>query len=193
MPGFSFPTVGPLCIGSPPSRYGLPASHTIGTMIRYDCQQPTLGSSLSLVPQYLVLLFHSCPVSLGSLFGLEFPYQHLGSCLSSVPLLLTLYKETVGSPKFPCCPHEHMPRSQTPVVSWTLAIACLGLLPSIACRTSAFSLPLHLERLSFTKHSFVDHDYTYFGAQSRGLRPCSSQLQTPVTGLTCGVHYRPAG
>jgi hypothetical protein len=26
-------------------------------------------------------------------------------------------KETIGSPKFPSCPHRHMPRSQTPVVS----------------------------------------------------------------------------
>jgi hypothetical protein len=187
MPGFSFPTVGPLCIGSPPTRYGLPASRTIGTMIRYDCQQPISGSLLSLVSRYLVLLFLLCPVSLGLLFGLEFSSQYLGSCLSSVPLLLTYHKETVGSPKFPRCPHEHLPRSQTPVVSYTLALSYLGLLPSVACRTSAFSLLV--ERLSSTKLSFVDHDYTYFGAQSRGLRPCSSQLQTPVTGLTCGVHY----
>jgi hypothetical protein len=86
-------------------------------MIRYDCQQPISGSLLSLVPRYLVLLFLLCPVSLGLLFGLEFPSQYLGSCLSSVPLLLTCLKETVGSPKFPRCPHEHMPRSQTPVVS----------------------------------------------------------------------------
>jgi hypothetical protein len=156
-------------------------------MIRYDCQQPISGSLLSLVPGYLDLHVRSCPVSHGSQGKQEHLTLCQGSCLTSVPLLLTCHKETVGSPKFPRCPHEHMPRSQTPVVSYTLALSCLGLLPSVACRTSAFSLLV--ERLSSTKLSFVDHDYTDFGAQSRGLRPCSPQLQTPVTGLTCGVHY----
>jgi hypothetical protein len=137
MPGFTFPTVGPLCIGSPPSRTGF--RQFIGTMFSYDCQQPISGSfAFARLPIPCVLLFHSCPVFHGSLIGLEFPCQRLGSCLSSVPPLLTFGKETVGSPKSPRCPREHMPRSQTPVVSYTLALSCLGLLPSTACKASAF-------------------------------------------------------
>ena len=46
-------------------------------------------------------------------------------------------KETGGSPEFPGYPCEHMPRSQTPVVSRTLALARAGLLPSSHCILSA--------------------------------------------------------
>jgi hypothetical protein len=37
------------------------------------------------------------------------------------------------------------------------------------------------------------HDYTLFGAPSRGLPPRSLQLRTPIAGLARGVHYRLAG
>ena len=47
-------------------------------------------------------------------------------------------KETGGSPEFPGYPSEHMPRSQTPVVSCPLALACAGLLPSRRVTLSAF-------------------------------------------------------
>src|SRR5437773_9752566 len=46
-------------------------------------------------------------------------------------------KETGGSPEFPDYPCAHMPRSQTPVVSPSLALAPTGLLPSRACIRSA--------------------------------------------------------
>jgi hypothetical protein len=49
-------------------------------------------------------------------------------------------KETGGSPEFPDYPSEHMPRSQTPVVSHPLALARTGLLPSGRCIPSAFEL-----------------------------------------------------
>jgi hypothetical protein len=72
MPGFSFSTVGPLCVGSPPTRYGLPTSRTLGTMIRYDCQQPVSGFfAFARPPIPCILLFHSCPVFLGSPGGPE--------------------------------------------------------------------------------------------------------------------------
>jgi hypothetical protein len=52
-------------------------------------------------------------------------------------------KEIGGSPTFPSYPSEDMPRSQTPVVSWVLAITSPGLLPSGASKPSAFlSVPL---------------------------------------------------
>jgi hypothetical protein len=39
----------------------------------------------------------------------------------------------------------------------------------------------------------VDHNSTYCGALSRGLRPRSLQLRTPITGGARGVHSCPAG
>jgi hypothetical protein len=48
-------------------------------------------------------------------------------------------KETGGSPEFPDYPFVHMPRSQTPVVSRSLALARAGLLPSRCWILSALS------------------------------------------------------
>ena len=84
------------------------------------------------------------------------------------PPLRDYVKETGGSPKFPSYPYDYMPRSQTPVVSCALAIARPGLLPSGACKPSAF------------------HDYTHFGAQSRGLSPRYTRLRTAPYGEARG-------
>jgi hypothetical protein len=68
-----------------------------------------------------------------------------------VPLSGYMVKETGGSPTFPSSPSGDMPRSQTPVVSCALAIAHPGLLPSSACKLSAFpSRPLKDLLLSTT-------------------------------------------
>jgi hypothetical protein len=56
----------------------------------------------------------------------------------STPSLLTYAKETMGSPRFPNYPRRCMPRSQTPVVSFALALSRSGLLPSSRCTPSAF-------------------------------------------------------
>src|SRR5262249_50565450 len=56
----------------------------------------------------------------------------------SALLHLMLPKETMWLPTFPSHPLESMPRSQTPVVSCTLALAHPGLLPSGHCTPSAF-------------------------------------------------------
>jgi hypothetical protein len=58
--------------------------------------------------------------------------------LCSPGVLPALCMETAGSLKFPSCPFKCVPRSKTPVVSCTLAIACSGLLPSASSITSAF-------------------------------------------------------
>ena len=60
-----------------------------------------------------------------------------------------------------------MPRSQTPVVSWTLALAHPGLLPSGHCTPSAFP---SLQREDYP----VDHDSTIFRGSI--TRPASSFL-----------------
>ena len=62
--------------------------------------------------------------------------------------------ETNGAPKFPSCPFERMPCSQTPVVSCSLAMSLSGLLPSVSPTTSAF--PGFLSRLSLV------HDHILF-------------------------------
>jgi len=61
-------------------------------------------------------------------------------------------KETGGSPEFPGYPCEHMPRSQTPVVSRPLAVARTGLLPSGSSTPSAFEPVARSYLLSTTIH-----------------------------------------
>ena len=61
-------------------------------------------------------------------------------------------KETGGSPEFPDYPFEHMPRSQTPVVSCTLALARTGLLPSGHWTQSALGSVARTYPLSTTIH-----------------------------------------
>src|ERR1022692_3428843 len=61
-------------------------------------------------------------------------------------------KETGGSPEFPGYPSEHMPRSQTPVVSRPLALARAGLLPSSHCILSALPSLARIYLLSTIIH-----------------------------------------
>jgi hypothetical protein len=102
-----------------------------------------------------------------------------------VRLFRVAHKETSGSPKFPGYPVEYMPRSSTPVVSSTLALACSDLLPSASMTASAFP----------PKNGGypIVHNYTNFEAQSRGLHSRSPWPRTSVTGLTRRVRYRPVG
>lgn len=102
------------------------------------------------------------------------------------PTPSSLRRETYGPLKFPGCPHDCMPCSQTPVVSRTLAITRPGLPPSDHSTSSAFPL-------GFPKVYPNDHDYTHFGAQSHSLQSRSIRLRTPVTGFALGSHFRPVG
>ena len=89
-------------------------------------------------------------------------------------------KETGGSPTFPSYPSEDLPRSQTPVVSYALAIAYPGLLPSGACKPSAF--------LARTPQRYPHvHDSTPCGAPARGLPSRYPQLPTAPGGEARGV------
>ena len=97
------------------------------------------------------------------------PQEHARAFGHPVPQSGNVIKETGGSPKFPSSPCEDMPRSQTPVVSCALAIAHPGLLPSSACKPSA------------------SHDYTHFGAPSRGLPSRYTRLRTAPYGEARGV------
>ena len=82
-------------------------------------------------------------------------------------------REVVGSPKFPSYPCAYMPRSpQTPVVS----------LPACHNARKDCCLPMHaIRRLSLPsdgKIILIDHDYTYFGVQFRGLHARYTRLHT---------------
>jgi hypothetical protein len=78
-------------------------------------------------------------------------------------------KETIGSPKFPSCPRRLMPRSQTPVVSCSLALSLPGHCP---VRTvQGCCLPPHAQRrlsLAFLASlSFCPRLYTFRGSIAR--------------------------
>jgi hypothetical protein len=156
MPGFTFPSVGPLCIGSPPSRTGF--RQFIGTMFSYDCQQPISGSfTFARPPIPCISSFIRVPSYSARQAGWSSPTLCQGSCLSSVPLPLTYDKEPADcsqSDALPSyviegLPRKHMPRSQTPVVSCALALSSAGLLPSGRWTPSAFPRLLRLKRLSY--------------------------------------------
>ena len=154
MPGGAFPPVGPMGCGSPPSSV-LCAAKTATQPVsgRFACHSlpdTSPASVRSWCPNWARVV-------------VEAPSTRQGFW-SPGPPFRACDKETSGSPKFPSSPCGDMPRSQTPVVSWTLAKAPPGLLPSSACKPSA------------------SHDDTHFGAPSRGLSPRFPRLRTPPYG-----------
>ena len=171
MPGVAFPPVGPLGLGSPPSPV-LCAAKTTSLPVsgRFACR--------SLPDTWPASVRSCCPRGARAVLEAFTPRQDLWS--PGVPIR-EYGKETGGSPKFPSFPFACMPRSQTPVVSSALALTRPRLLPSGACKPSAFpSIPLE-------RYPAV-HDSTYFGAPSRGLHPRSIQLRTPIAGCAHGYH-----
>ena len=128
MPGVAFPPVGPLGLGSPPSSVLCSAkTATLPVSGRFACRS---------LPDTLPASVRSwCPLRARGLVEAPRPRQGLWS---PGPPIRECGKETDGSPTFPSYPSGGMPRSQTPVVSCALAIAHLGLLPSGACKPSAF-------------------------------------------------------
>ena len=128
---------------------------------------PPLGVlHLSLVPRYLAC-FHRSWSPKRARGQVEAP-GHARAFGHPVPHSGTRVTETGGAPKFPSSPSEDMPRSQTPVVSCALAKTHPGLLPSSHWKPSAY------------------HDYTHFGAPSRGLSPRYTRLRTAPCGEARG-------
>ena len=135
-----FPSSGTLCPASPSLQWvpwasvpHLPSQHIPDHRYYVQLRLPT---ALPVVLCYS-LSFHStlpcslslCPVS-GSLDGVsDRPAPGLLVCRYTFSSGL-LTRRQIGSLKFPSCPHRHLPRSQTPVVS------CLHRL--ILVRTAAF-------------------------------------------------------
>jgi hypothetical protein len=132
MPGVAFPPVGRLGLTSPPSPVLCAAkTATLPLSRHFACRSrpDTLPASVR----------SWCPLRARG--RVEAPRPRQGYWSSGAPFR-QCRKETGGSPKFPSYPYRDMPRSQTPVVSWALAVARPGLLPSGHWTPSAFpSLP----------------------------------------------------
>jgi hypothetical protein len=135
MPGGAFPPVGPMGRGSPLAPVLCTAKTT-----------PCPSRVASLVARFPIpcLLHGVRGIPLGLVTWVKPPRSRQG-LWSPGPPIRELCTETGGSPKFPSSPCEDMPRSQTPVVSCARAIPHPGLLPSGACKPSAFAaIPLRL-------------------------------------------------
>ena len=180
MPGFTFPSVGPLGLGSPPSRLFQSFSRRYYDPLRLPLLP--LGSlRLALDPRYLALShFCSCRWPGGGDHPPAPGRFSIPVCLSRCSA-----QGDGGSLECPGYPYVCMPRSQTPVVSPRLAIASPGLLPSGMSRPSALpdSRPAILS----------DHGNNIFGAQSRGLHTRYTWLQTHPYGICMQVRYRFGG
>ena len=193
MPGFAFPQIysgslGPWFPTFPARR---PYLHTPSVL----CSATTTHRP-SWVPSLLARPPVPCKLPLWFVSRLSRLTGQAGlSCLApgllfsvSTPHLLTYRKETVGSPKFPSCPLQCMPRSQTPVVSCALALSSTALLPSDRWMSSAFppsassrevillTTTIHISRLN-----------------SAACTLASPQPRTPVAGFARGVHYQSVG
>jgi hypothetical protein len=163
LPDVAFPPVGRSGLTSPPSAVLCDATTA-------TC--PSRGPSLVARSPIPCVLLSVCGLPEGLVVWSKRP-EHARAFGHPVPQSGLCVKETDGSPKFPSFPSEDMPRSQTPVVSCALAIAHPGLLPSGACKPSAF-LSGNPERYPLV------HDYTHFGAQSRGLPSRYPRLRTAL-------------
>jgi hypothetical protein len=119
LPGVAFPPVGPVGLGSPPSRSAFDLQ-TLGTMLHYDCQPPlshrftrrwrcdTWPASVLCVPSPA----RGRPEAARPRQGSWSP--------GTPPLPGKSVQETTGSPQVPSAPLDDMPRSPTPAVSWLL-------------------------------------------------------------------------
>ena len=135
--------MGPLGLGSPPSTVRCDATTA-------TCPSPAPSLCRSFPDTLRASLVRGVP---GGLVPWRKPPGRARAFGHPVPHSGSLGKETAGSPTFPRVPCGDMPRSQTPVVSCALAITHPGLLPSSACKLSAFpSRPLKDILLSTTIH-----------------------------------------
>jgi len=190
MPGFAFPTVGPLGLGSPPSRSA--SMPTIGTMLRYDCQLPFSGR----------FAFRSLPDTLPVLsFCVPSPARGQARTTISAPGLYSIPVDLSG---IPARRPSALPSSRvTPVNAcpargprWCpvcIALTHPGLLPSATKTASAFP------PVSVGGHP-GDHNYSRFrGSVTRPALSLPPASYTPLQGwhagslLTCWLGFGQVG
>jgi len=123
-------------------------------MIRYDCPKPISGLFAVHYPPLIPCMFNLFVIPKG-IPRMTFRLNqgcwtvalNTGKVLVKAFLKPSLYRETLGSLKFPSYPFEYMPWSRTTVVSSSLVIALRGLLPSILYMTSAFLLHFNEKKI----------------------------------------------
>lgn len=160
MPGIAFPRSCEFYRGSLGPRFPTPPGGSCppprGTVRCYDCLRPSRSVRFRSLPvPWVDALFVCVPPS--SRWGrfVRGPRRPARARMLFGPVILypaIAPKETGGSPEFPDYPCEHMPRSQTPVVSCPLALARTGLLPSNRCRLLAFAPVARAYPLTTTIH-----------------------------------------
>ena len=160
MPGFAFPRSFECYRGSLGPRFPTLPEQALacsrGTVHRYDCLRPFRSVCFWLPSGTLVerVAFRVPPGS-RQVGLIRWARRPLDARVLILPVTLfpaVAPKETGGSPEFPGYPCEHMPRSQTPVVSRSLALARTGLLPSRSCILSAFEPVARFYSWSTTIH-----------------------------------------
>ena len=139
LPGVAFPAVGPVDLGSPPFQLVGCAHQPSARCCTTTASRPSHTTSLvagDVIPGLLPVFVFRLRLANGWK-----PHVNARALVHPVPPRLpgNSGQENAGSPTFPSDRLDDMPRSQTPVVSWALAIACSGLQPSGACKPSAFS------------------------------------------------------
>ena len=170
MPGVAFPPVGPVGRGSPPS--------------------PVLCAAKTT----------PCPSRVASL-GARFPIPRLLHSVRGVLIGLVAWVKPPGHarafgrpvPQSGSCARRQvvLPSSRATPVKTCPALRPRWCPVHLPYRTQDCCLPALANRRLLPRSRCgypAVHDYTYFGAPSRGLPPRSLQLRTPIAGLARGVH-----
>jgi hypothetical protein len=169
MPGVAFPPVGPVGRGSPPSPVLCAAKTT-----------PCPSRVASLVARFPIprLLHGVRGVLLGLVAWVKLP-GHARAFGHPVPQSGSCARRQVVLPSSRATPVKTCPALRP---RW-----CPAHLPY---RTQDCCLPALANRRLLPRYHCgypAVHDYTYFGAPSRGLSPRFLQLRTPIAGLARGV------
>jgi hypothetical protein len=133
LPGAAFPPGGRWGLTSPPSPVRCAAkTATLSVSGRFACRSRPDTLLAPVVRGLRFRLVARWKPSEATPGWLSPPAPQTGNCC----------QETGGSPQFPSYPSRDLPRSQTPVVSWALAMSRPGLRPSGPWKPSAFpSIP----------------------------------------------------
>ena len=198
MPGFSFPTVGPLGLSAPPSRSRTsnPLDH------RYYDQLRLPNARLGVVRSWLsfpdTLYRPSLRLSLphfmqDSLRGGTF-HPNAGILpKAGSPYTVCLPKEAFGPPKSPSYPHGCMPWSQTPVVSQAHRHSAPRTAAFRWMKSVDFPLTLHREIILVTTTASISGLNTQPASLIHPASYSHCWVGTWTSLLTCRLHFGQVG